>query len=373
LRRPAITDSNRVLHVSQPGGEGVPAVVEDLAADQVGRGYDVVVAGPPGGPFEREILAAGARFLPWEASRNPGPSSLGETRALSRILEAERPRIVHLHSSKAGLAGRLALRGRAPTLFQPHSWSFEAVGGPMRRAAIGWERFATRWTDTVVCVSDAERVRGQQAGIHARYRVVPNGIDLTAFPEAGVEQRKAARARLGLSEGPLVVCIARLSRQKGQDVLLQAWPAVRAKVPEARVVLVGGGPTEEELREAAGEGVELVGVREDVPDWLAAADVVAAPSRWDGMSLALLEAMARGRSVVATDVPGAREALGDEAAIVAVEAADELADAIAERLLDPALAAAEGARARRRSEQHHDVRAMCEGIAALYEETVGRQ
>ncbi len=103
-------------------------------------------------------------------------------------------------------------------------------------------------------------------------------------------------------------------------MLLEAWPAVRARVPGARLVLVGDGPTEPELRAAAGEGVDLVGPRKDVPDWLAAADVVVAPSRWEGMALTLLEAMATGRSVVATEVAGAGEALGDEAGrIVPIE------------------------------------------------------
>jgi glycosyltransferase involved in cell wall biosynthesis len=374
LRRRSSIDpaSIRVLHVTQPGEEGVAFVVTDLARDQVERGYDVVVAGPPNGDFARAIEATGARLVPWQARRQPGPSVIAETRALSRILAAERPQLVHLHSSKAGLVGRLALRGRLPTLFQPHSWSFEALRGPLRRAAAAWERRAARWTSTIVCVSEAEREHGERVGVSGNFRVVPNGIDLDAFREAADEERAAARARLGLGEGPLVVCVGRLCRQKGQDVLVGAWPSVRARVPEARLVLVGGGPSEQELRRAAGEGVELVGTRQDVPDWLAAADVIAAPSRWDGMSLAVLEAMARGRSVVATDVPGAREALGDAGAIVSVEAGDELAGAIVERLSDPELAAAEGRKARSRSELHHDVRATCGRIAELYVETVGR-
>lgn len=362
----------RVLHVTQPGEEGVAFVVRDLAQDQVERGFDVVVAGPTNLDFARAIEATGARLVPWKARRSPGPSVIAETRALQRIFAAERPALVHLHSSKAGLAGRLALRGRLPTLFQPHSWSFEALREPLRRAAAAWERLATRWTSTIVCVSEAEREHGERVGVRGRFRVVPNGIDLVHFKEAADEDRRDARVRLGLDDGPLALCVGRLCRQKGQDVLVNAWPAVRAGVPEARLVLVGGGPSEQELRRAAGEGVELVGTRQDVPDWLAAADVVAAPSRWDGMSLAVLEAMARGRSVVATDVPGAREALGDAGAIVPIEAGDELADAIIDRLRQPELAAAEGRNARRRSELHHDVRATCGRIAELYVETVGR-
>jgi glycosyltransferase involved in cell wall biosynthesis len=363
----------KVLHVSQPGGGGVARVVAELAADQAERGYDVVVAGPAAGDLERWLARERVRFVEWRARRSPGPHAFLEARDLIRIISAERPGLVHLHSSKAGLAGRLALRGRLPTLFQPHSWSFEALRGPLRAAAAAWERRAASWTDTIVCVSEEERARGWSAGIRARFRVVPNGVDLDKFAAAGPTERAAARARLGLADGPLAVCVARLCRQKGQDLLVRGWPSVRSRVPEARLVLVGAGPDERDLRRAAGEAVELVGPRDDVRDWLAAADVFAAPSRWEGMSIAVLEAMASGRSVVATDVPGIHEALGEAADVVAVETVDALADAIAERLADPELAAEEGRAARERAERFHDVRTTHERIAEVYADVLDRR
>ena len=288
----------------------------------------------------------------------------GRSRGSSRPSARE---LVHLHSSKAGLAGRLALRGRLPTLFQPHGWSFEAVNGPMRVAATQWERTAARWTDVIACVSEGERRRGEDAGIHAGFRVVSNGVDLTAFAAAGPGERTTARSRLGLEDGPLAVCVGRLCDAKGQDLLVDAWPSVQARVEGARLVLVGDGPEERRLTRKVGGGVELVGARKDVRDWLVAADVVAVPSRWDGLSLVLLEALACGRSVVATDVPGAREAVGEEAgAIVPVEAPDALADALALRLLQPASAANEGAAARIRAERLFDLRLTHERMTALY-------
>ena len=344
-------------------------VVIGLAADQVERGLQVVVAGPP--ELAKPVRDAGASPVFWKAGRNPGPGALGETRRLARVLAAERPDIVHLHSSKAGLAGRLALRGRLPTIFQPHSWSFEALRGPLRGAATLWERTAPRWTDALICVSQDERERGESVGIHARFHVVPNGVDLAAFPEATPAERPEARARLGLPDGPLAVCVARLSRQKGQDVLVRAWPGVRSRVAEARLVLVGDGPAAKELRDRAGAGIDFAGARDDVRDWLAAADVVVAPSRWEGMSIALLEAMACGRSVVATEAPGMREALGTgTGGVVAVEDESALADAVVARLADPALAAAEGAAARTRVELHHDLATAQERIAAVYSEVL---
>ena len=366
--------SSKVLHVSQPGEGGAARVVADLADDQARRGYDVVVAGPPGSELAGWLANAGVRLIEWRASRSPGRRVVAERRALARVIAAERPHLLHLHSSKAGLVGRLSARGRTPTLFQPHSWSFEAVRGPMRLAATAWERKGARWTHALVCVSEAERRRGEEAGIHAPFHVVPNGVDVVAFVDAEPGERSAVRRRLGLDEAPLAVCVGRLCHQKGQDVLVRAWPLVRARVPDARLVLVGGGPAEVELRRAASPGVELIGPHENVREWLVAADVVAFPSRWEGMSLALLEALACGRSVVATDVPGTREALGDEAgAVVAVEAVESLADAVALRLIDAGRAAEEGAAGRRRVEQLYDLRTTCDRMAALYSDLLDRR
>jgi glycosyltransferase involved in cell wall biosynthesis len=114
----------------------------------------------------------------------------------------------------------------------------------------------------------------------------------------------------------------------------------------------------------------FAGPRSDVGDWLAAADVVAIPSRAEAMSLVLLEAMARGRSVVASDVSGAREALGDAGAVVPSEAVAPLAAALSERLLDPQRAAGEGALARSRAERYFDIRRTSALIADVYENVI---
>jgi len=357
-----------VLHVAQPVSEGVARCVADLVADQVARGWRVTVACPSDGWLHDEIERLGAAHEHWLAWRPPGPHVVGEAWRLHRILRAIDPNLVHLHSSKAGLAGRLALRGRKTTLFEPNAWSFEAADGLVRRAAIAWERLGARWAHALVCVSDAERQRGVDVGISANWQVVPNGVDVEAYAEATDEDRRATRGRLGLADGPLVVCVGRLSRQKGQDVLLAAWPSVRARVPEGRLALVGAGDEEDALRAQADDSVHFAGQRDDVKDWLAAADVVVLPSRWEGMSIGLLEALASGRSVVATDAAGSREAIGDEAgAIVATEDPPALAEELARRLLDPELAAAEGKAGRRRAETLFDVRKRTGRIAELYD------
>lgn len=286
-----------------------------------------------------------------------------ETVRLARIVTATAPSIVHLHSSKAGLAGRLAIRGRRPTLFQPHAWSFYALTGWLRRFAIAWEQLAGRWTTVIVCVSEGEKADGEAAGIRATCRVLPNGVDLEAF---SVEDSASARRRLAVGDGPLAVAVGRLSRQKGFDVLLAAWPQVERAVDSAQLVVIGSGPEEDLLRRQAGSA-RLIGAQEDVRPWLSAADVVVVPSRWEGLAYVVLEAMAAGRPVVATDVAGTREALGDTGVVVPPEDPEALASALARTLGRP-----DGAGARERAERLYDVHRATQAMADLYEEVLGR-
>jgi glycosyltransferase involved in cell wall biosynthesis len=369
------TVSRTVLHVTEPVDGGVARCVLDLVADQTRRGWRVGVVSPADASFTAALEAAGAEHLGWgipartivARNRPPLGSVARHSRSLGRTIFAWQPDIVHLHSSLAGIGGRLAVRGRLPTVFQPHAWSFLALTGAMRRGAVLWERMAARWATAILCVSEAERSLGEAAAIRALWRVAPNGVDVRVLAEADSLARAAARAALALDGGPFVVCVGALRRPKGQDVLLDAWPRVRARVPAAQLLLVGDGPDGHVLEQRAEEGVVFAGGRRDVARWLAAADVVVLPSRWEGMSLVLLEAMATGRSVVATDVPGAREALGEAGAIVPVEAVAPLAEALAERLLDPDLAAGEGRAGRSRAERYFDIRRTTALVADVYD------
>ncbi|MEV8548766.1 glycosyltransferase [Streptomyces glaucescens] len=442
----------RVLHLTQPVDGGVARVVAELTVAQLAAGMGVTVGCPDSGLADR-LRSAGADVRTWRATRAPGPSLAGEVRQLARIVAEVRPDLVHAHSAKAGLAGRLAVRGRIPTVFQPHAWSFEAVGGVTAALALGWERYGARWAHRTVCVSEAERATGLRAGIDGRWVVIPNGVDPRRFRPAAPDlapgtvaapdrapgtvgprrgratvagddrdpgpgggpsapapgpdaldgasgrpgpggrpvsgtgpgagsgtrpDRDAGAVRAALLPGtgprvPLVVCVGRLCRQKGQDVLLDAWPAVRARVPDARLVLIGDGPDRDRLKPSA--SVRLVGAVADVVPWYQAADLVVLPSRWEGMALAPLEAMACGRPVVVTDVDGARESLppalrphclvpaGDPAA---------LAGAVARLLLDPPLRASLGHRARRHILSAHDARHTAAAVADLYRDLLGR-
>jgi glycosyltransferase involved in cell wall biosynthesis len=164
------------------------------------------------------------------------------------------------------------------------------------------------------------------------------------------------------------VCVGRLSRQKAQDVLLTAWPAVRAALPSATCVLVGDGPDREALESAAPDSVVLAGQVEDPRDWYAAADVVVLPSRYETNPLAVIEAMASERCVVVSDVPSVCEPLpaGSEAA-AAVEDPPALAAALVPRLADRPLAAREAAANLAHVRREHDVARSTAALRELYQ------
>ncbi|MER7402561.1 glycosyltransferase family 4 protein [Streptomyces sp. NPDC000070] len=360
----------RVLHVTQPVDGGVARVVTDLTRAQLAAGLRITVACPDS-PLAARLTALGADVRHWPATRAPGPSLVDEVRRLARVVADVRPGLVHAHSAKAGLAGRLAVRGRIPTVFQPHAWSFEAVCGAGAALARGWERWGARWAGRMVCVSEAERRLGAAAGVRGRWSVVPNGIDVERFRPAVADTVRAELLPELDPRRPLVVCVGRLCRQKGQDVLLAAWDSVLRRVPGARLVLVGDGPDQGRLRAMAPTSVLFAGDVADVVPWYQAADLVVLPSRWEGMALAPLEAMACGRPVVVTDVGGARESLPPGLAthcLVPALAPAALAGAVTALLLDPTLRASLGDRGRRHVLSTHDVRRTAQAVADVYRE-----
>jgi len=368
VRSDAVQVARRVLHVCESTEGGIGVLIVALAKHQAACGDRVAVAVPSGGSGVDELVAAGALHLPWEAIPQPGPGVVRELASLRSIVAEFEPDVVHLHSSKAGLVGRLLLRGGRLTVMHPNAWSFFAKTGVVRRLTLLWERLAARWADVVLCVSEDERRFGLDEGVRAEYRVLPNGVDLDRFPPPAPDARERARGRLGLGPEPLAVCVGRLHRQKNQAALLDAWPGVRALVPDARLVLLGDGPDHGTLERRAVEGVQLAGQSPDVRPWLYAASVVVQPSRWEGMSLSVLEAMAAGRSVVATDVPGMRELVKGVGGLVPPDDQAALTAMVVERLADPERPEAEGRAARARVEERHDRSRQHRDIDALYDE-----
>lgn len=281
--------------------------------------------------------------------REVGPRDVVALAQLLAVMRRERPAIVHTHTSKAGFVGRLAARlARVPAVIhQPHGHIFYGYYGPRRTAFyVSLERLAARWTDRIVTLTarGTEEHLARGIGRRAQYRTVPSGVP-TAELRAQSPGRAAARAALGLPADAFVVgALGRFVAVKGFDLLVGALPALAAAVPSSRVLLVGDGPERIALETQAtalrvGERVQITGATADIARCLAACDVLAAPSRNEGMGRVLVEAMALGVPVVATDVGGIPAVVGEGECGRLVPSGDigALAEALVELGVDHAL------------------------------------
>jgi glycosyltransferase involved in cell wall biosynthesis len=326
----------KVLIVSQPVAYGVAVYVRQLTEAAVAAGHFVIVVCPDerNGPLAGWIKEAGAEHETLNMVRRPAIRDLSDLWALRRL--ARGMDVVHLHSSKAAALGRVAVtslgRRRPAIVVTPHYWSW-LVGGCQARLYRWIEWILARFCDAIVAVSEAEATEGRSVLGTAgdRIMLIHNGVDRARFsPDGGRADRSDA--------SPLIVCVGRLSEQKGQDVALRALARLRNTA--ARLRLVGGESLggERSGLEALGrslgvaERIEWRGPVPDAAQELRAADVVIAPSRWEGMSLVFLEALACGTALIVADVPGS-EVVRDAGVIVPRDHPGALADAV-DRLLD---------------------------------------
>lgn len=356
---PAIGPRPRVLHVSQPVDGGTASVLQLVAIADRDHGHEVAIASPPG-QLERWARTAGFQWTRLDLDREPTMHDLSSLRELRRLLSDVD--LVFLHSSKAGAVGRIACstlrrRRRPACVFVPHAWSWY-VGGHASFVYRHFERIAAKWADAIVTVSRGEASDGRSALSAAGARkivVIENGVDCDHFSPLAARSERAA--------APLVVCVGRLCVQKGQDILVRALAALRDGA--VRLRLVGAGPSEPSLRALCDElgtadRVEFVGSVDPRPHYRAA-DLVVLPSRWEGQSLVLLEAMACGAAVIASSAAGSGFDRGQGVFALAEPEVGELAGAISELLTNPKACRELGERARATvAEQHSTSRVVGE-------------
>jgi glycosyltransferase involved in cell wall biosynthesis len=330
------------------------------------RGHEVVGVSAEG-PLLDAPLAEGFRLVtvPMVRSLNP----VAQARALAALvalMRREKPELVHAHMPISGLLARAAARiaGVPRIAYTCHGFLFNQPGPAWRRTlSLQLERAAGRITGTYLTVSEEEAEDARRLGIHPGAVAVGNGRDPAVFhPDPAA--RATVRAELGAGEGDCVIlALSRLVRHKGYPELLEAMQGLPA---HCRLWVVGerlGSDHGEDLsphfaRAAAtlGDRLRLLGYRHDVARLLAAADVFALPSHFEGLPMSVIEAMLTGLPVVATDIRGPREQVveGETGLLVPPGETPPLAAALARLAGDPALRARMGEAGRARALSRYD-------------------
>ncbi len=326
---------------------GAQTAVSLLLPGLVDR-FEVTLAAHGGGPLRDAAEAAGVPYVELEHVRraiHPWQDARGLLE-LVRLCRRLRPDIVHVHSSKVGVLGRLAawLAHVPVRVYTVHGWSFAAYDGLAGRVYLWLERLMRPLTTAVVCVSEATRQQGiaARACDDARTVVIHNAVEVGSFG-----------ARAESTGPPRILSVGRLAYPKDFVTLPAGLALLDA---DYRLFLVGDGPDAPEVAatvEARGlsDRVELLGAQVSVAERLARSDVFVLSSRSEGFPVSILEAMAAGLPVVATDVGGVAEAVVDGETGILVPAADPqaLAGALERLLADVELRRRLGAAGRARA------------------------
>jgi glycosyltransferase involved in cell wall biosynthesis len=387
---PPVRPGVRVLRIFSRLNVGGPSVhVILLTAGLKDRGYETQLVIGQESPREGNLFDLAARkgvacvALPGLGREVRPWRDLRALLGLYRMMRTFRPHIVHTHTAKAGMLGRLAARvaGVPVVVHTFHGHVLRGYFGPLTTAFYrAMERGLGASSDVLVAVSDAVKrdLVGLGVAPDAKIRVIPLGLDLE--PLAGALPRGSLRGEAGVpGDAPLIGIVGRLAPIKDVGTFLRAAAAVRAAVPAARFAVVGDGeergPLEAERARLGLEGcVFFHGWRRDMAAVYGDLDVVVNCSRNEGTPVALIEALAAGRPVVATRVGGTPDLLGDGRRGALVPPGD--AAALAAGIVD-ALRGSEPLLERVREGQayvlaQHSARRLIDDVDALYQELLAR-
>jgi glycosyltransferase involved in cell wall biosynthesis len=337
--------------------------------------FELSVTCPARGPLVERLgrLGVATAVVPME-------ERLADPRALFALVShfrRERPHIVQSHGARANFYGRLAARlAGVPRHFSTvHNSLYDYPVPPLRRALyLSLDRLTVPWTETILCVAESlARDLIERGRVRAeKVQVIHNGVDLARFDPARADGGKIRRA-FGLASGPVLGLIGRMTPQKDHATFLAALARVRTEVHDVRALIVGDGPlrpaiTAEAARLGVGEACCFTGVRDDIPDCLAALDLVLISSVSEGLPFVVLEALAMARPVVATAVNGVTEIIEPELTglLVPPRRPDLLAQGALALLRDPERARALGQAGRKAVEVRFPVERMVERLERLY-------
>lgn len=293
--------------------------------------------------------------------------------ALRALVRDERIDLVHAHLPYTGIGARVAQLGlRTKLVYTEHNdWSSYRRATYLANALTFWRN------DHVFAVSEAARTSIRYPAALAALpmpsvETLHHGVDINTFHTQGTGDGIREELRLPPT-APLVVTVANFRREKGHDNLLSAAAIVRQEMPDVRFLLVGQGPLEADVRRNVARmslesTVVITGPRQDVHRVISASDVFVLPSHYEGLPIALIEAMALGLPSVVTRVGGTTEVVRNrrEAIVVAPKDPGGLAAAIMDVLRDRSLFERLGSEARKRA-QHFDIKASVHTVESVYD------
>ncbi len=318
--------------------------------------------------FETTVICGGSGYLTEKLEKEgiecvvlPGKISSRDILRLRKEMKRIKPAIVHTHGTVAGVWGRLAaLKFRKPKFVHTlHGIHYLHFPGSLKKVVgIRSERILCKFTERIVCVSEADRKRGLSNRLFPadKTTVIRNGVE-----EINVNSCTGAaqlRQELGLSPDDIVIgSVGRLRREKGHIYLLAAVSLMKEELPQAKFIIVGEGSLEKFLRQKTQElGLDdrilFLGSREDVPALLQIFDILVLPSLWEGLPLIILEAMQAGKAIVASKIDSLEEIITDqkEGLLFPVGSAEDLAGILRELAGNPQKRKLLGENARRKAE-----------------------
>ncbi|WP_026961045.1 glycosyltransferase [Alicyclobacillus herbarius] len=310
--------------MTQSGG-GVAKIIEQIVRASVGAAHTVVAPPSAFSPAQRSRMAT--RFIECDMVRNINPlEDLRSILKLKSILLTEEFDILHLHSSKAGMLGRLASilgRKHTPIIFSPHGWSFHPNMNSLAHLTFATlERLAARLADDIVCVSDSELLYGRMHRVHPRKNMIRiyNGVDVDSFRPNG--SKEYYREMLGLPRESFVYAVnARIAPGKSPLEIMRAFRIVIDQCPDSYLVYVGDGPLRAELQSLGTalkleERVFYAGWVDDVRPYLWAADAGILITQWEAFGLAAVESLAAGLPCVVSGEGPMKEILDETVGVI---------------------------------------------------------
>jgi len=245
------------------------------------------------------------------------PFDVSKWKEVKRFLKQQAPDLVHAHGTRANSNVLWAARSLGiPVIYTVHGWSFHQDQNPLvRQIRIMGEKYLTSRSDTNISVSLSNQQSGRSFIPSFKSQVVNNGIDRKKFDPA--RQLHDVRKELSIpAEAVLILFIARFTNHKQPLALIRAFTEALALKPDLHLLMVGEGDQKQEAismiaKSGLAKNITLLPFRQDVPDLLAAADIFVLPSLWEGLPIGLLEAMAMGKAVIATNVDGSKEVVTD--------------------------------------------------------------